>query len=65
MKLETSKKERNRAKKRLVIQVNDKPWSQFIESIEHRVHRRKLVAYKTLRGMNKNENDSENLNIIP
>ena len=34
-------------------------------SIEHDVHGRQLPVYNMLKGMNKNENDTENLNIIP
>ena len=46
-------------------QVHDESWSQFIRSIEHDVYGRQLVAHKILKGMNKNENYSGNLNIIP
>ena len=45
-------------------QVHDESWSQFIGSIEYGVPGRQLV-YKMLKGMNKNENDTANLNIIP
>ena len=58
------KEKRNRAKG-LVKQAHDESWSQFIERVEHDVHGRQLVAYKMLKGMNKNGNDKTNLNIIP
>ena len=32
---------------------------------EHDVHARQLVPYKMLKGINKNENDTANLKIIP
>ena len=44
--------------------VHDESWSQFIRSIEHDVYGRQLVAYKMLKGMNKNENYKANLNFI-
>ena len=58
------KQKRNRAKS-LVKQIHDESQRQFVESTEHDIHGRQLVTYKMLKGMNKNENDTVNLNIIP
>ena len=49
----------------LVKQVHDESWSQFIGSIDHDVHGKQFVGYKILKGMNKNENYTANLSIIP
>ena len=59
MYLETTKEKRSRVKG-LVKQVHDESWIKFIGSIKDDIYGRQRLAYKILKGMNKNKNYTSN-----